>query len=106
MNINYYVTTYQLTEAESAALRDMVGNEQDRSDTVDYFVSAWINDIRKRCGNEIQCRAVVFREIMTIGFETRKIHPCRAVLAVAWAHCMTDYVQEAVSRRDVSIPPI
>ncbi len=104
MTANYYIKTYELSMQDTECFRIMIVNET--QPTSEEYVSAlaqrWIHEIRPLCSDEVECRAVMFRKLMDTSLTGRRPPGTTPMLAVAWAHAVTDAIQQSVCRLDFS----
>ncbi len=103
MTPNYYIQTYRLSSQESEDFQEMAArtDEKKQIEPLRKFANRWMTELRQKCDNEAACRAVMFRYVLDISFDAGLPEDERLV-AVAWAHLLTDSIQEIVEHADAA----
>lgn len=98
MTTNYYIKTYQLSKQDAEVFLYMIEdkNQPIADDLIANLARRWIREIRPRCSDEVECRAVMFRTLMEKSDVENRPPGTTPMLAVAWAHMITDSIHQAV----------
>ncbi len=101
MTPKYYIQTYRLSPEESDDFQDIAKKSDDKKqiEALKTFANRWMTELREKCDSETACRAVMFRYVLDIAFESG-IPDGERLVGVAWAHLLTDKIQQMVESMD------
>jgi hypothetical protein len=101
MTENYYIKVFRLSKAEAENFRAMLQTESDPEyhSALQTYAHRWIMEIRGMCQTEVECRAIMFRFAMDT-MKTEEKSPDDRIILAAYAHRLTDRIQEVVNAID------
>lgn len=106
MTANYYINTYCLSKPYTEAFRVPIQDENHpiSEEVITTFTERWHSEISPRCNDEVECRAVMFRTLLETVCKIKRPPKTTPMLAVAWAHMITDAIHQAVAANRPQAP--